>query len=356
MRAIIIAGGSGTRLRPLTYNTPKPMVPLFGKPFLQYQIELLRDHGITDIVINLHYLSDSIKDVLGDGSKLGVRLYYSLEDKALGTAGAVKNAEQFFDDEPMLVFNGDILTDVDLSAVLKSHKDTKARATLTLIRVEDPTAYGLVMMDDSRITRFLEKPTMDEARDLNVDTVNAGIYVLDPDVFRYVPKNEAYSFERGLFPLLLQLDERLSGYVTDSYWIDIGSPLKYMQAHTDVLQKRVKVHMPGTELQPGLWVGDDVDLDDSADVRGPVYIGHGAKVRRKAKLHEYSVLGSGVVLDDRAVLERTLVGAGSTIGEEASLERCIVGRNCTIGAHAQLGHNMVLADDSVVGKGTRIAN
>lgn len=356
MRAVIIAGGSGTRLRPLTYNTPKPMVPLFDKPFLQYQIELLREHGIKEIIINLHYLSDSIKNVLGDGSHLGVKLFYSLEDKALGTAGAVKNAEEFFDDEPMLVFNGDILTDVDLTAVLRSHKETQARATLTLIRVEDPTAYGLVMMDDSRITRFLEKPTMDEARALNVDTVNAGIYVLDPDVFRYVPKGEAYSFERGLFPLLLQLGERITGHVTDSYWLDIGSPLKYMQAHSDVLQKLVKVQMPGIEIKPGVWVGKDADVDTTADLRGPIYIGEGAKVRKKAKIHEYSVIGSGVTVEDRAILERAMVGAGSAVGEEAVLQRCIVGRNCAIGAHAQLGHNMVLADDSVVGKGTRIAN
>lgn len=356
MRAVIIAGGSGTRLRPLTYNTPKPMVPLFDKPFLQYQIELLRQHGITEIIINLHYLSDSIKDVLGDGSQLGVKLYYSLEDKALGTAGAVKNAEAFFDDEPMLVFNGDILTDVDLSAVLRTHKESKARATLTLIKVEDPTAYGLVMLDGNRITNFLEKPSMDEARELNVDTVNAGIYVLDPDVFRYVPKNEAYSFERGLFPLLLQLGDRLSGHTTDSYWLDIGSPLKYMQAHTDVLQKRVKVEMPAFEVRPGLWVGEDADIDDSADLRGPLFIGSGTKIRKKAKIHEYSVLGNQVVVDDRAVLERAMLGANSTVGEEALLQRCIIGRNCSIGAHAQLGHHMVLADDSVVGRGTRIAN
>lgn len=356
MRAVIIAGGSGTRLRPLTYNTPKPMVPLFDKPFLQYQIELLRDHGIQEIIINLHYLSDSIKAALGDGSSLGVKLFYSLEDKALGTAGAVKNAEEFFTDEPVLVFNGDILTDIDLSAVLKTHQETKARATLTLIRVDDPTAFGLVVLEQGRVARFLEKPTMDEARALDVDTVNAGIYVLDPDVFRYVPKNEAYSFERGLFPLLLQLEERISGHVTDSYWLDIGNPVKYMQAHTDVLQQRVKVAMPGTEIAPGLWVGQDADLADSVDVRGPVFLGDRSKVRKKARLHEYSVLGSDVTIDDRAHLERALVGAGTSVGEEARLQGCLIGRHCRIGAHVQLGHNLVLADDSVVGMGTRIAN
>lgn len=356
MRAVIIAGGSGTRLRPLTYNTPKPMVPLFDKPFLQYQIELLREHGITEIVINLHYLSEAIRNTLGDGSQLGVKLFYSFEDKALGTAGAVKNAEEFFTDEPVLVFNGDILTDLDLSAVLETHRATRARATLTLIRVDDPTAFGLVVLDEGRVARFLEKPTMDEARNLGVDTVNAGIYVLEPDVFRYVPKNEAYSFERGLFPLLLQLDERISGHVTDSYWLDIGNPLKYMQAHIDILQKRVKVSLPGSELRPGLWVGEDAHIADSADIRGPVYLGNRARIHKKARLQEYTVLSSDVVVDDRANLDRAMVGAGTAIGEEARLQGCLVGRNCRIGPYAQLGHNLVLADDSVIGKGTCIAN
>lgn len=354
MRAVIIAGGAGTRLRPLTYNTPKPMVPLFDKPFLQYQIELLKRHGITEIIVNLHYLSDSIREELGDGSRLGVKLFYSLEDKALGTAGAVKNAEEFFDDEPLLVFNGDILTDIDLSALIATHKQTQAKASLTLIRVEDPTAYGLILMEDgNRISRFLEKPSMEEAQSLKVDfTVNAGIYLLDPSVFRYVPKGEAYSFERGLFPLLLQLEERMTGHVTDAYWLDIGSPQKYMQAHLDVLQKRVKVDMPATEVAPNLWVGKDVDIDDLADVRGPVFLGNHAKVRKKAKIHEYSILGSHVIVDDRARLEHALIGGHSVVGEEAMVHRSIVGKNCRIGAHARIDNHTVLADDTILGRGT----
>lgn len=353
MRAIIIAGGSGTRLRPLTYHTPKPMVPLFGKPFLQYQIELLRDHGIREIVINLHYLSETIRNQLGDGSELGVKLFYSLESKALGTAGAVKNAEQFFDDEPMLIFNGDILTDVDLSAVLATHRRTGARATLSLFRVEDPTAFGLAVVSEERITRFVEKPTMDEARALNVDTVNAGIYVLDPDVFRYVPQNESYSFERGLFPLLLQLEERISAHVMEAYWLDIGSPQKYLQAHIDALQGKVKLNIPGAQARPGVWVGDGVDLDDRADLRGPLFIGEGSRVRPKARLQEYSVLGPRCIVEDRALVERSIVGADSVIGEEAVLHNCLVGQRCRLGAHATLAHQTVLADDSVIGEGTR---
>ncbi|HEY9721692.1 MAG TPA: NDP-sugar synthase [Oscillatoriaceae cyanobacterium] len=354
MKAVIIAGGSGTRLRPLTYNTPKPMVPLFGKPFLQYQIELLKRHGVNEIIINLHYLSGVIREYFGDGSELGVKIHYSLEEKPLGTAGAVKLAEEYFDDEPLVVFNGDILTDLDLSALLAAHRENKARATITMIRVSDPTSYGLIFTEeDGRVTRFVEKPSWDEA---TVDTVNAGIYVLDPSVFRYVPRNEAYSFERGLFPLLLQLNEKVFGHTTNAYWLDIGSPQKYLQAHTDILMDRVQVELPAERREGNVWVGQNVDIDPSAEIRGPVYLGDGAKVRKRARLREFTILGPGVTVDDKAVLEHVLVGEGSEIGEEAHLSKCIIGQRCRVGASAVLNSNSVLADESVIGRGTRLGH
>ncbi|MDB5101238.1 MAG: hypothetical protein JWM80_5659 [Cyanobacteria bacterium RYN_339] len=352
MRAVIIAGGSGTRLRPLTYNTPKPMVPLFGKPFLQYQLEHLKRHGITEIVINLHYLSEVIQEHFGDGSELGLKIFYSLEDKPLGTAGAVKLAEEHFNDEPLVVFNGDILTDIDLTAMIAFHNDHQARTTLAMIRVADPTSYGLIFTeDDGRITRFLEKPSWDEA---TVDTVNAGIYILDPSVFRYVPRQEAYSFERGLFPLLLQLNEKVYGYTTSAYWLDIGSPQKYLQAHTDILLDRVKVDLDAERRPGNVWVGKDVDLDPTAEVRGPVYLGDRSKIRKRARIKEFTVLGAGVCVDDRAILEHVLVGENTIIGEEANLKHCIIGRNCQVGAASNLDGNTVVADDSVIGRGTRM--
>lgn len=354
MRAVIIAGGSGTRLRPLTYNTPKPMVPLFGKPFLQYQLEHLKRHGITEVVINLHYLSDVIQAYFGDGESLGMKIFYSLEDKPLGTAGAVKLAEEHFNDEPLVVFNGDILTDIDLTEMIATHRVSKARTTIAMIRVTDPTSYGLIFTnEDGQITRFLEKPSWDEA---TVDTVNAGIYVLDPSVFRYVPRGEAYSFERGLFPLLLQLNERVFGYTTSSYWLDIGSPTKYLQAHTDILMDRVKVDLPAERRPGNVWVGKDADIDPSAEVRGPVYIGDRAKVRKRARLMEFTILGNNVVVDDRALLEHVLVGDASEIGEDANLRHCIIGSRCQVGASAVLNSNSVVADDSVIGRGTRLGN
>lgn len=352
MKAIIIAGGSGTRLRPLTYNTPKPMVPLFDKPFLQHQLELLRRHGITDVVINLHYLSDSISDHFGDGAALGMKIAYSFEEKPMGTAGAVKLAEKHFDGEPMVIFNGDILTDIDVGELVAFHQTRGAKVTIAMIRVTDPTAYGLIFTDDdNKIARFLEKPSWDEA---TVDTVNAGIYVIDPSVFRYVPQNEAYSFERGLFPLLLQLGEPVYGFPTDAYWLDIGSPQKYLQAHTDVLMGRVKVELDATRRDDGVWIGKGVDIDPSAVVRGPCYLGAGVKIRKRARIEEFTVLGPRVTVDDKAIIEHTLIGEDTVVGEEAALSRCLVGKRCQIGASAALSNNLVLADDSVVGRGTRI--
>jgi mannose-1-phosphate guanylyltransferase/phosphomannomutase len=354
MRAVIIAGGSGTRLRPLTYNTPKPMVPLFGKPFLQYQLEHLKRHGVTEIVINLHYLSEVIEAYFGDGSELGLKIFYSLEEKPLGTAGAVKLAEEHFTDEPLIVLNGDILTDIDLTEMIDFHRINRARVTLAMIKVADPTSYGLIFTEENgQISRFLEKPSWDEA---TVDTVNAGIYILDPSVFRYVPRHEAYSFERGLFPLLLQLNERVFGYTTDSYWLDIGSPQKYLQAHNDILMDRVKVEI-SAERRPGnIWVGKDVEIDPTAEIRGPAYLGNRSKVRKRARIKEFTILGPGVIVDDRAILEQVLIGEGSEIGEEANLKNCIIGSNCRIGASAVLNSNSVVADESVIGRGTRLGN
>lgn len=353
MKAIIIAGGSGTRLRPLTYNTPKPMVPLFDKPFLQYQMEWLRKHGITDVVINLHYLSESISDFFGTGETLGMRINYSLEEKPLGTAGAVKLAEPHFDDEPVIVINGDILTDIDLSALVDFHKTQKAKATLSMIRVADPTAFGLIFTDEKgRITRFVEKPSWDEA---TVDTVNAGIYVLEPSVFRYVPQNEAYSFERGLFPLLLQLGEPVFGLVTGGYWLDIGSPQKLHLAHTDVLMGRIALNLPAERRADGVWVGKNVEIDPSAEVRGPAYLGDGVKIRKRARVLELSVLSAGVCVDDKVFLERALVGSDSVINEEAQLKGAIVGKRCNIGPASMLGGGAVLADDSTLGRGSVVS-
>ncbi|OGC30712.1 hypothetical protein A2311_04320, partial [candidate division WOR-1 bacterium RIFOXYB2_FULL_48_7] len=253
MKAVIIAGGLGTRLRPLTYNTPKPIVPVANVPFVLHQIELLRRHGIKEIILNLHYLSEEIKQLLGDGKSLGIKIRYSLEETPMGTAGAVKQAEALFDDEPLVIFNGDILTDINISQVIDWHKKKKATVTLTLTRVEDPTAYGLILTNqDGQVTHFVEKPSWEQLANFAslgpTDTINAGIYVVDPKIFRDVPANTVYSFERQLFPAILEKGWPMYGFISDRYWMDIGQQSQYRQAHEAIMHNEVAVKVYGSRV------------------------------------------------------------------------------------------------------------
>ncbi|MFQ5792022.1 MAG: NDP-sugar synthase, partial [Acidobacteriota bacterium] len=238
MTAVILAGGKGTRLRPLTLNTPKPIVPILDRPFLSLQIDLLRRTGISEIILSLSYQPRRIEELFGDGSKQGVKIHYTVEAKPLGTAGAVKKAEPLLADRT-IVFNGDVLSDVDLPAVLDLHKRTEAKATIVLTPVENPSAYGLVEVErDGRVRRFLEKPGYDE---ITCDTINAGIYILEPETLQYIPKGKNYSFERGFFPTLLKENVPFYAYVHRGYWIDIGTPEKYLKAHQDILRGSLSV-------------------------------------------------------------------------------------------------------------------
>jgi len=354
MQAVIVAGGAGTRLRPLTYSRPKPMVPLFDKPFLQYQIELLRRHGIHDIIINVHYLAKGIMDYFGDGKQLGVNIRYSEEQTAMGTAGAVKKAEGLLSNEPLLVMNADILTDIDLSAMLTYHQEKQATVTVGLIKVADPTSFGMIVLnDDGRVQNWLEKPTWDE---VVAYTVNAGFYIMDPTVLRYVPVGEAYSFERGLFPLMLQLKEKFFGLELRGYWLDIGSPQRYIQAHKDILSERVQVEMSAQRRDGNIWVADGADIDPSAELRGPLYIGSQVKIRKRARVMEYAVLGDGVVVDDRSYVENSIIGARTTLGEEVRVLQSLIGSDCQIQDQAYINSGAVIADHSVVARGSRIGS
>jgi mannose-1-phosphate guanylyltransferase/phosphomannomutase len=361
MKAIIIAGGLGTRLRPLTYNTPKPIVPVANRPFVLHQIELLRQHGIDTVILNLHYLSDNIKKILADEKKLGVKICYSIEERPLGTAGAVKNAEEFFDEGPMVVFNGDTLTDINISQIIDFHKKKKARVTLTLTRVEDPTAYGLILTNaEGKVTHFIEKPSWEQISTYSAegpaDTINAGIYILDPKIFRNVPKGVAYSFERQLFPSLLEMGEPIYGFVSDRYWMDIGNPSQYRQVHEAILRNEVAVRIFGTRTDGKVWIGDQAKLDKTAKLLGPAIIGKNVSIGPEAKIKDFTVLGDGVSVGAESTLERTIVWEGTQIGEHVSLKGCIIGFNCVIEDYARVGEGVVLADNSVIKKGTRITS
>lgn len=344
MKALILAGGEGTRLRPLTLATPKPVVPVANVPFLTYQIELLRRHGICEVVLSLGYQPDKIRAVMGNGTGLGVKIHYVVEQSPLGTAGAYKNAESLLDG-PTVVFNGDILCDLDLSQVIRQHAERKATATLVLTRVENPSAYGLVeTTPEGRVTRFLEKPGADE---ITCDTINAGTYVLEPEVLETIPAGESYSFERGVFPSLLATRKPVFAYISEGYWIDIGTPQKYMQVHQDILHQRYR---PPMEFAPfTVPVPPGARVDENNRLAEDVSIGEGARIQS-------SSIGAGCVIGNHAVVEGSILWPGASVGENARLLGCIVGRDCRIGRHALISSGVVLGDRSVVTDYSRLSN
>src|SRR6187551_2545091 len=256
MKAILLAGGKGTRLRPLTLHTPKPIVPIFDRPFLQYQIDLLRQvPDIDEIVLSLNYQPRRIEEVFGDGSDLGIHLRYVVEPNPLGTGGAIKFAAEQYRGAPLVVFNGDVLTNVDLRAVLALHRERKAKATIVLTPVENPRAYGLVETDaNGNVSRFLEKPGEDE---ITCNTINAGIYILEPDTFDRIPKDTAWSIERSFFPSLIERRETFVAYIYDGYWIDIGTPAKYLQVHRDIMDGRYQAPPFAGAPAATCWISPD---------------------------------------------------------------------------------------------------
>ncbi|MFH1826500.1 MAG: NDP-sugar synthase [bacterium] len=352
MKAIIIAGGLGTRLRPLTDNTPKPIVPLANRPLIVHQIEHLVRHGVDEIIINLHYLSHEIKKILDNGRQWGIKIHYSIEDEPLGTAGAVKNAEQFFDKGPMIVCNGDILTDLNVTKLVNFHREKNATVTLTLKEVEDPTAFGLVLMDgEGRVSKFIEKPGWNM---VTAKTINAGTYVVDPKIFTAVPTGKPYMFERDLFPDLLEKGVPFYGYVSDSYWLDIGNPEKYKEAHRAILRNEVAVKILGTRINNRVWLAKDTHPDASVNLRGPAIIGEKVKIGQQTEIGDYVVVGDHVTIGERSALDRTIIWPGTKIGNHVHLTDCILGRDCVIEDNVIIEHGVVLADKSVVKKDSRI--
>ncbi|HPT77863.1 MAG TPA: sugar phosphate nucleotidyltransferase [Candidatus Atribacteria bacterium] len=289
MKGIIMAGGEGSRLRPLTCGLPKPMVPVVNKPVMSYCVELLRKHGIVDIGVTLQYRPEAVKDYFDDGRGFNVNLRYFIEDTPLGTAGSVKNAEEFLD-ETFIVISGDALTDIDLKKAIEFHRERKSVATLVLKRVEIPLEYGVVVTDtEGSIQRFLEKPNWGEVFS---DTVNTGIYILEPEVLSYFKGGEKFDFSKDLFPLLLKEKLPMYGYVTDEYWCDIGNPMTYLSAHYDMLSKHVKLDVDGKVSAEGIILGNNVSIAQGARIEGPCYIGSYTKVDKNTYIGPYTVIGS----------------------------------------------------------------
>ncbi len=334
MQALILAGGKGTRLRPLTVYTPKPIVPICNRPFLLYQIDTLRRASITDITLSLSYQPNKIEQLLGDGSDYGVKLKYTVEPQPMGTAGAYKFAEDVIR-EPTVVFNGDILTDLDLKAVIREHNERKATATIVLQPVKNPSAYGLVETEgDGRIRRFLEKPKPDE---ITCNTINAGTYVLEPKVLDFVPASQNYSFEYGLFPDLLQRKESFYAHVPPrTYWIDIGTPERYLEAHHDLLANRVgRIHIK--ERRGSFDAATVAEIDELSIIGDDCQIKPGAQIIN-------SVLGPGCFVEERARVENSAIWPHTRIGTAAEVINAIVGRGCHVGRSAIVRPGSVLGD------------
>lgn len=345
MKAILLAGGKGTRLRPLTVHTPKPIVPIFNRPFLYYQIDLLRKvDEIDEAILSLNYQPRRIEEIFGEGEGLGLRLRYVVEPFPLGTGGAIRYAGDQLR-ESVVVFNGDVLTQVDLGAVLRLHRERKAKATIVLTPVENPRAYGLVETDrDGNILRFLEKPGEDE---ITCNTINAGIYVLEPETFDRIPKDTAWSIERSFFPSLIERRETFVAYIYDGYWIDIGTPAKYMQVHRDIMDGRYAAP-PFAGTAQHAWVAEGARVEDGAELHGPCFVDEGVVMKAGARVLPYSVLGRHTHVDEGAVIDGAIVWPNGWIGREATVGNSILGRNCHIGRNAVLERDVVLGDKTVI--------
>ncbi len=352
MRAVVMAGGEGSRLRPLTINRPKPMVPLVNKPCLGHIFDLLTRHGITEAFVTLQYLASVIQDTYGDGTPVGMHLRYSIEETPLGTGGSVRQIGDDLGTEPFLVISGDALTDIDITKVVGFHRDRGAAVTLCLVHVSDPLEYGVVITNgDGRIVKFLEKPSWGEVFS---DTINTGIYVIDPRVLSRYEVGTAFDFSRDLFPQLLAEGEPLYGYVADGYWTDVGGLAEYARANADILEGRVAVGPLGREVAPGVWSDGAPEIDPSAVVLGPVFLGEGTKVGPQAQIVGPSVLRDDVIVEWGAIVDRSTVWRNTYIGERAEVHGSTVGRQCALKAHVVLEEGSVVADHSIVGEGARI--
>lgn len=347
MKAVIMAGGRGTRLRPLTCYIPKPMAPLLDRPCMEYIVDLLRAHGITEIAVTVQYLPQVIANHFGDGSEFGVNIRIFEEATPLGTAGSVKNAEDFLD-ETFIVISGDGLTDFDLTEIVKTHKARGAMATIVLTKVDVPLEYGVVMTEeDGRILRFLEKPSWSEVFS---DTVNTGIYVLEPEVLRLFDKGVEFDFSKDLFPKLLDAGMPLYGHVAQGYWSDIGNLDQYRQTQFDMLMGLVDVRITGEERFPRVWVGEEARIEKGAAVRGPSFIGAGAMIGAGADVGPYAVVGKGTQLGSRVTMERSVIWGGTKVGSSTVLT------GATLCNHLQVGRGVDIGEGAVIGEKTRIGD
>ena len=346
MKAVVMAGGEGTRLRPLTSNQPKPMVPIVGKPCMEHILELLKEHGLEDVIVTVAFMPQAIRSYFGDGDSLGMSIEYSVEESPLGTAGSVRLASDRLD-ESFLIISGDALCDVDLTELVRGHREKQAAVTIGLKSVENPLEFGIVVTDEEdRVERFLEKPSWSQVFS---DTINTGIYVLEPEVLRHIPTDRPFDFSKELFPLLLEMGRPLYGHVFEGYWQDIGNLDQFRQANFDALDERVRLNIPGIRLRGNIWLGEGVEVDDLAAIEAPAFLGNYCRIAPDASVGPYSVLGSSVTLLERARTERSVIDAATHIGRSARVEGAVVGKACDIRAHAHVQEGAAIGDEATLG-------
>jgi len=330
----------------MTASQPKPMLPVVNKPIMEHVLRLLRRHGFDETVVTVQFLASMVRNYFGDGEDFGMSLQYATEETPLGTAGSVKNAEDALRDEPILVISGDALTDIDLSELVKFHKDNGALVTVGLTRVPDPLEFGIIIVDDDgRIQRFLEKPTWGQVFS---DTVNTGIYVMEPEVLAEVPAGEVVDWSHDVFPRLLERGAPLYGWIADGYWEDVGALESYLKAQADVLAGRVSAEIDGFEVSPGVWVAEGAEVDPDAVLTGPLAIGDYAKIEAGAQLREFTVIGSNVVVKEGAFLHRAVVHNNVYVGIGTTLRGCVIGKNTDVMRAARIEESAVVGDECVI--------
>ncbi|MFN2452280.1 MAG: sugar phosphate nucleotidyltransferase [Candidatus Dormibacteria bacterium] len=350
MKAVVMAGGEGARLRPMTSRRPKPLVPVAGTPVIEHTLALLREHGIREVVVTLQYLGAEIRNRLGDGSEYDMAIEYVVEESPLGTAGSVRNAAHLLDDT-FLVISGDALTDIDLSWALDEHRSRHAQATVILKAVSNPLEYGVVVTDaDGAVRRFLEKPSWGEVFS---DHANTGMYVVEPEILQRIKPGRVADWSRDVFPGMLRRGERLHGVLADGYWLDIGSTMSYLQANWDALEGRVRCRIGGRR-QGEAWIGDGVEFGMGARVEGPVFLGDEVKIKAGAFINGPAVIDRFSVVDDNAKLSNSIVWPGSYIGENCRLRQTVICRNVTVKNNCLIEDETVVGDDCIIGRGARV--
>ncbi|HUO58473.1 MAG TPA: mannose-1-phosphate guanyltransferase [bacterium] len=350
MKAVIMAGGFGTRMRPLTINLPKPMIPMVNRPIMEIIVELLKKHHLTDLISVVFYQPEVITEYFKNGSDFGIQMQYKAAESDLGTAGSVKNCQPMIGKERFVVISGDVLTDFDLTAAIKFHEQNKAKATMILTRVENPLAFGVVITDkDGRIERFLEKPTWGEVFS---DTVNTGIYILEPEVLDLIPEKVDYDFSKNLFPHMLKEGMPLYGYIAQGYWADIGNLDQYRLAHQDVFAGKVEINIPGTRVNKvgkEIWAGPHSHIDPTAQLSGTVVMGSNCNIGKNAKVSN-SVLGDGCQVGEGAILTNAILWRNVSIEAEAEARECVISSGTDVQEKADIFEGAIISDNCTIGK------